>query len=143
MKCLLLIIFALILVIFITCYLIYICHLPDSWAHPVRIKFSDFEKWYAIAPKKWYCYDWQVKKIMDPYDLDIYCIFGFIDSYRYMLWLNKEKEKEEKVKNNIKLAKVLSSVQEDIDNYIKEIDKETEKAKDDYEKIIREIKKSL
>lgn len=98
----------------------------------LKIKFSDFRNWYAIAPKTWYVSDginyvrkesWHDEK---EYHGPIGCYFGPIDYLRFVIW-RCEKRSDEVRQDTCRAAeKLLRSVQFDIDTAMSKVQKDRE-----------------
>lgn len=101
---------------FVTCIILFV----TSWYKDAKsgccgkIKFRQFQSFYAINPKRWslgsnfvsYCGD------------NLY--FSMLDTIRYQLWKKKIDEEELKRYNNRHFTRVLARLQNDIDEYRKE-----------------------
>ena len=98
----------------------------------LKIKFSDFRNWYAIAPTKWHVSDvnnyvrkesWHDEK---EYHGSIGCYFGPIDYLRFAIW-RCEKDAYKAQQDSCKQAeKLLRSVQFDIDTAMSKVQKDRE-----------------
>lgn len=129
-------------------YVNYCIERPIDYKNFLKIKFSNFIKWYYISPDEWKLKRFFVLK-QKRYDCSsgtflksIECYFGVVDYYRY-LRLKKviKNENMEKAKNK-QMEILLKSVQVDINDFRAEIENENEEAKENIEKIIKRLLKT-
>lgn len=108
----------------------YKSELPYKYKNCPQIKFSDFKKWYSIAPDSWVCFEYYVNKnYCSP------CYFSFFDCLRYRRWRKRRNKRRQEEVANRKLKEILESVQDDIEDFKERIDRENKKARKDIEEI--------
>ena len=82
-----------------------------------KIKFKSFVSFYALNPNRWdMADDYVICKFQDGTFGTSSFSFGFIDFYRYKLWLHKQ-EKARKENHNMELtSRMIKAVKKDIAN---------------------------
>lgn len=76
------------------------------------IKFKTFLLFYNINPERW-----EIDCSTVGFRTDFYCIFykfHFIDFYRYLFWYQKQKRRNEKIKEIQKITTMIEVVKSDI-----------------------------
>ena len=97
-----------------------------------KIKFSDFQQWYAIAPRSWRVPDVgcnYVGKYLDESQNMwncVDCYFGFIDYLRFSAWNHKRLKQSAKRSRYRETEQLLKSVQGDIDTVMAKVQKDRE-----------------
>ena len=82
-----------------------------------KIKFKSFIQFYVINPDRWNLYDDYVEcKIqkMEPNSRELFH-FGYLDWFRYLLWMHNTSKREQKIENAKATAQMLSMVKKDIE----------------------------
>lgn len=116
-------------IIFVVCWL-------AGWSSRnsdhLKIKFSDFRNWYAIAPTKWYASDvnnyvrkesWHDEK---EYHGSIGCYFGPIDYLRFVIWRYEQRSRKTRQETCEQTEGLLHSVQSDIDSVMQKVQSDRE-----------------
>lgn len=139
------------IVFFVTCFIIttfiltiivivyYFEERPSYCESCLKIKFSDFKKWYTINPDDWNCYDGYVDKWIKAWARRSTYYFNFIDFFRYKRWNKRRIKRRKNIANNKKLEILLLDIQADIDNFKKQIDRENEEARKTVENVRNRI----
>mgnify|MGYP000038879688 FL=1 len=101
-----------------------------------KIKFSDFKKWYAVAPDQW-DHNWKYNTVGKlgrykniggklTYCSGIMCYFGPIDYLRFAHWKRQRKDRARHYERYREQERLLLSVQNDIDTVIAQVQKDRE-----------------
>lgn len=77
----------------------------------VSIRFSDFRKWYQIAPGKWDLCEYHVYRGDTRQSVSFTTPFGMI---AYLMWRRKLKKQQTKIKDSKQMERLLLAVQNDI-----------------------------
>lgn len=87
-----------------------------------KLKFKQFKRFYAIAPKKWELCDGCVRYLDKCGNtVDSYLYFSPFDSIKYYFWKSSIEKQEDSRANNKVFMKTLESIQKDIDDYRKDL----------------------
>lgn len=103
-----------------------------------KIKFSDFKKWYAIAPDQW-AHNLKYNTVEKlgryknvggklTYCSGIMCYFGPIDYLRFAIWRRGRNIRNERITKYQEKEQLLRSVQQDIDAVIERVQRDREDA---------------
>ena len=128
----LIILFGIMIAAAITGVIFWLCGWSTRNSDHLKIKFSDFRNWYAIAPTKWYVADVMnyVRK-EGWYDTRAYhgsvsCYFGPIDYLRFVVWRWERRFYKAQQNTSQATEKLLLSVQNDIDAVMAQVQKDRE-----------------
>lgn len=100
----------------------------DSFADDYpKISFSDFQKWYALVPQKWDC-DWNCWNRVQRVDIRGFYRFGFLDGLRFKRWKKKRKKMRERKQEVESVARLLETIQKDIDTCREKAQRELDEA---------------
>lgn len=91
----------------------------------VKLKYSDFQKYYAVNPDRYILGEYVSTK-GESYFIE----FGFIDYIRYRFWRKTFSAKKQKAEDNERLAKYLRVVQRDIETKRKQSAEQYKEAAD-------------
>lgn len=85
-------------------------------SNAVKLKFSAFRDFYQMNPDSWLLHYSYVVNVRT----EIECYFGRIDLLRYRLWKRDMQIGKENNISDKRRAQLLKSVQQDINNYVKQ-----------------------
>lgn len=91
----------------------------------IKVKLSDFKKWYAISDERWRLFQASAKRA----DNCIGVYFGFFGTIPYMIWHASIRRQKQRSIDNQRTAELLSAVQRDINRVRQEGEFELQKAK--------------
>lgn len=83
----------------------------------IKIKFSSFKRFYEVNPTRWnLCSDGVACCRDDALFGTVLTHFGFIDYYRYKLWLLGLHKREKKKEHAEDLAIIIANIKKDIEH---------------------------
>lgn len=129
----LVVLFGIMIAAAVTGVIFWLCGWSTRNSDHLKIKFSDFRNWYAIAPTKWYvsyggmnyvCKEsWSDARA---YHGSVSCYFGPIDYLRFVVWSWERHSYEAQQNTSQATERLLLSVQNDIDTVMAKVQKDRE-----------------
>lgn len=125
------------------CLILWLCSWSES-KHGAKIKFKSFKMFYNLNPERWILRHYYVVCITKiAYGMNFgedYFYFGPIDFLRYGMWMC-ENERHKKQANKAEMtARMLAAVKQDIENTENKAKKYQNKAINDLQNILENLK---